>query len=120
MIYSCKECDFNAFSEKALANHMKEKHTKPVVIPIPKPPEQVKPPEQKPEFKGFNFMMEFKNCKVICKLISGEVITGTFDRFSPYEISIWNDNSEIIVMKHAIATLQKEHAPAASNAHELK
>jgi sRNA-binding regulator protein Hfq len=63
-----------------------------------KPIDQQGPPQ---------FISKLKGKKVVLRLLSGgQPVTGTLEAYSPYEILIQTTKGEIIVYKHAIATIE--------------
>jgi RNA chaperone Hfq len=54
------------------------------------------------------FIPEFKDKKVTIRLISGgQPITGTIERYNPYELRIQTAKGQLLVFKHAIATIEE-------------
>lgn len=110
MIYQCNQCEFTSFNEKALQQHIKEKHivkVDPVVDPVP----VVDKPEKK-ENKSHgageytNFYIELKGKPVTCEFVNGKVISGTLAALNQYEIKIKTKEEMVIVFKHSLATLK--------------
>jgi len=53
------------------------------------------------------FIPKLKGKKVIIRLVSGgQPITGIVEGYNPYEILVRTTKSEILVFKHAIATIE--------------
>ena len=53
------------------------------------------------------FIPKFKGKKVVIRLLSGgQPVTGTIDSFNSYEILLLTVKGEILVFKHAIATIE--------------
>jgi len=53
------------------------------------------------------FIPKLKGKKVIIRLISGgQPITGTLEGYNPYEILIQTAKGQLLVFKHAIATIE--------------
>ena len=53
------------------------------------------------------FIPKFKGKKVVIRLLSGgQPVTGTVESFNPYEILLQTAKGEILVFKHAIATME--------------
>lgn len=62
--------------------------------------------------KQFEFIPKLKGKKVMIRLISGgQPITGILEAFNPYEILIQTAKGEILVFKHAIATIEAVNEP---------
>ena len=72
--------------------------------------------DQKAEFQetksvaerhGPQFIPKLRGKKVIIRLISGgQPITGTIEGYNPYEILIQTAKGQLLVFKHAIATIE--------------
>ena len=65
--------------------------------------------EEKPSAKQSSpqFIPKFKGKKVVIRLLSGgQPVTGTVESFNPYEILLQTAKGEILVFKHAIATME--------------
>ena len=68
------------------------------------------PVSKKPLTNGL--IPKLKDKKVIIRLVSGgQPITGTLDRYNPYEIRIQTAKGPILVFKHAIATIEPMDEP---------
>ena len=68
------------------------------------------PVNKKPLTNGFT--PKLKDKKVTIRLVSGgQPITGTLDRYNPYEICIQTAKGPILVFKHAIATIEPVDEP---------
>jgi RNA chaperone Hfq len=53
------------------------------------------------------FIPKLRGKKVIIRLTSGgQPITGTIDGYNPYEILIQTAKGQLLVFKHAIATIE--------------
>jgi RNA chaperone Hfq len=58
------------------------------------------------------FIPEFKGKKVVIRLISGgQPVIGTVDSFNSYEILLLTAKGELLVFKHAIATIEVVDEP---------
>jgi len=58
------------------------------------------------------FIPKLKGKKVIIRLISGgQPITGTLEGYNPYEIFIQTVKGQVLVFKHAIATIEAVDEP---------
>jgi RNA chaperone Hfq len=58
------------------------------------------------------FIPKFKGKKVMIRLTSGgQPVTGTIDSFNSYEIFLSTAKGEILVFKHAIATIEVVDEP---------
>jgi len=56
---------------------------------------------------GPQFIPKLRGKKLIIRLVSGgQPITGTLEGYNPYEILIENTKGQILVFKHAIATIE--------------
>ena len=65
-----------------------------------------------PKQTGPHFIPKLKDKKVTIRLVSGgQPITGTLDRYNPYEICIQTAKGPILVFKHAIATIEPVDEP---------
>jgi len=54
------------------------------------------------------FIPSLKNKKVVIRLVSGgQPVTGTIEGYNPYEILLLTTKGEILVFKHAIATIEE-------------
>ena len=65
--------------------------------------------EEKPTAKQSSpqFIPKFKGKKVVIRLLSGgQPVTGTVESFNPYEILLQTAKGEVLVFKHAIATME--------------
>jgi len=59
------------------------------------------------ERHGPQFIPKFKGKKVIIRVISGgQPITGTIEGYNPQEILLQTAKGQILVFKHAIATIE--------------
>ncbi|MCX6674567.1 MAG: RNA chaperone Hfq [Methanothrix sp.] len=53
------------------------------------------------------FIPKFKGKKVVIRLLSGgQPVTGTIDSFNSYEILLMTTKGELLIFKHAIATIE--------------
>jgi len=58
------------------------------------------------------FIPKFRGKKVIIRLVSGgQPVTGTIERYNPYEILIQTVKGQVLVFKHAIATIEQVDEP---------
>lgn len=67
------------------------------------------PEDEKPYPKQSSpqFIPKFKGKKVVIRLLSGgQPVTGTIESFNPYEILLQTAKGELLVFKHAIATME--------------
>jgi len=65
--------------------------------------------DEKPTTKQLlpQFIPKFKVKKVVSRLLSGgQPVTGTIDSFNSYEILLLTAKGELLVFKHAIATIE--------------
>jgi RNA chaperone Hfq len=54
-----------------------------------------------------DFIPTLKGKKVVIRLVSGgQPITGTIEAYNPYEIHLQTTKGQILVFKHAIATIE--------------
>jgi RNA chaperone Hfq len=61
-----------------------------------------------PRQTGPQFIPKLRGKKVIIRLVSGgQPVTGTLDGYNPYEILIQTVKGQILVFKHAIATIEE-------------
>ena len=59
------------------------------------------------ERHGPQFIPKLKGKKVIIRLVSGgQPVTGTIEGYNPYEILLQTAKGQILVFKHAIATIE--------------
>lgn len=64
----------------------------------------------KPLINGF--IPQLKGKKVTIRLVSGgQPITGTIEGYNPYEILIQTAKGQVLVFKHAIATIEPVEGP---------
>jgi RNA chaperone Hfq len=53
------------------------------------------------------FIPDLKGKKVVIRLVSGgQPVTGTIEGYNPYEILLQTAKGQILVFKHAIATIE--------------
>ena len=58
------------------------------------------------------FIPKLRGKKVIIRLISGgQPITGTIEAFNPYELLLQTAKGQLLVFKHAIATIEVTDEP---------
>ena len=58
------------------------------------------------------FIPNLKGKKVIIRLVSGgQPVTGTVERYNPYEILLQTAKGKLLVFKHAIATIEVVDEP---------
>lgn len=58
------------------------------------------------------FIPKLKGKKMIIRLVSGgQPITGTLERYNPYEILIQTIKGDVLVFKHAIASIEPVDLP---------
>ena len=56
---------------------------------------------------GPQFIPKLRGKKLIIRLVSGgQPITGTLEGYNPYEILIQSAKGQLLVFKHAIATIE--------------
>jgi RNA chaperone Hfq len=54
------------------------------------------------------FIPKLKGKKVVIRLVSGgQPVTGTIEAYNPYEILLLTTKGELLVFKHAIATIEE-------------
>jgi len=59
-----------------------------------------------------HFIPKLKGKKVIIRLISGgQPATGTIEGYNPYEILLQTTKGQLLVFKHAIATIEAVDEP---------
>jgi len=76
--------------------------------------EDEKPTTSKPAPKqpGPHFIPKLKGKKVIIRLVSGgQPVTGTVEGYNPYEILVQTVKGQVLVFKHAIATIEPVDEP---------
>jgi RNA chaperone Hfq len=65
---------------------------------------------RKPPSNGF--IPKLKGKKVIIRLVSGgQPVTGTVERYNPYEIMLQTAKGQLLVFKYAIATIEAVDDP---------
>ena len=65
-----------------------------------------------PKQTGPQFIPKLKGKKVTIRLASGgQPITGTIEGYNPYEILIQTAKGQLLVFKHAIATIEPVDMP---------
>ena len=67
------------------------------------------PEDEKPTTRQSlpQFIPKFRGKKVVIRLLSGgQPVTGTIDSFNSYEILLMTTKGELLVFKHAIATIE--------------
>jgi sRNA-binding regulator protein Hfq len=58
------------------------------------------------------FIPKLRGKKVVIRLVSGgQPITGTLERYNPYEILIQTVKGPVLVFKHAIASMEPVDLP---------
>ena len=58
------------------------------------------------------FIPDLKGKKVIIRLVSGgQPVTGTIEGYNPYEILLQTAKGQLLVFKHAIATIETVGEP---------
>jgi RNA chaperone Hfq len=58
------------------------------------------------------FIPKLKGKKVIIRLVSGgQPVTGTIERYNPYEIMLQTTKGQLLVFKHSIATIEAVDEP---------
>jgi len=58
------------------------------------------------------FIPKLKGKKVIIRLVSGgQPVTGTVERYNPCEIQLQTAKGQLLVFKHAIATIEAVDEP---------
>jgi sRNA-binding regulator protein Hfq len=62
--------------------------------------------------KPFEFIPRLRGKKILIRLLSGgQPITGVLESYNPYELLIKTTKGEILVFKHAIATIETVNEP---------
>jgi RNA chaperone Hfq len=68
------------------------------------------PTNKKPLTNGF--IPNLKGKKIVIRLTSGgQPVTGTVERYNPYEILLQTAKGKLLVFKHAIATIEAVNEP---------
>ena len=58
------------------------------------------------------FIPSLKNKKVVIRPVSGgQPVTGTIEGYNPYEILLQTAKGQLLVFKHAIATIEAVNEP---------
>jgi RNA chaperone Hfq len=61
---------------------------------------------------GPQFIPKLKGKKVIIRLVSGgQPVTGTIEGYNPYEILLQTAKGQLLIFKHAIATIEAVDEP---------
>ena len=59
-----------------------------------------------------SFISALKGKKVIIRLVSGgQPVTGTVERYNPYEIQLQTVKGQLLVFKHAFTTIEPVDEP---------
>jgi RNA chaperone Hfq len=62
--------------------------------------------------QGPQFIPKLKGKKVIIRLVSGgQPVTGTIEGYNPYEILLQTAKGQLLIFKHAIATIEAIDEP---------
>jgi sRNA-binding regulator protein Hfq len=70
------------------------------------------PAKAKPISRSFEFIPKLKGKKIVVRLTSGgQPITGVLESYNPYELLIRTTKGEILVFKHATATIEAVNEP---------
>jgi RNA chaperone Hfq len=57
---------------------------------------------------SYEFIPKLKDKKITIRLVSGgQPVTGTLEGYNPYELLIKTVKGELLVFKHAIATIEE-------------
>jgi RNA chaperone Hfq len=57
---------------------------------------------------SYEFIPKLKGKKVVIRLVSGgQPVTGTIEDYNPYEILLQTAKGQLLVFKHAIATIEE-------------
>lgn len=71
--------------------------------------------ENKPITKtrsSYEFIPKLRGKKVIIRLVSGgQPVTGTIEGYNPYELLLQTAKGQLLVFKHAIATIETVDEP---------
>lgn len=60
----------------------------------------------------YGFLPKFKGKKIIIRLVSGgQPIKGTIEAYNAYELLIQTTKGQILIFKHAIATIEVADEP---------
>jgi len=58
--------------------------------------------------KSFEFIPKLMDKKIAIRLVSGgQPVTGTLEGYNPYELLLQTAKGELVVFKHAIATIEE-------------
>ena len=69
--------------------------------------EEIQDTKSLAERHGPQFIPKLRGKKLIIRLVSrGQPITGTLEGYNPYEILIQTAKGQLLVFKHAIATIE--------------
>ena len=68
---------------------------------------EIQEPKSVAERHGPQFIPKLRGKKLVIRLVSGgQPITGTLEGYNPYEILIQTAKGQLLVFKHAIATIE--------------
>jgi len=74
--------------------------------------EEAKPTSTAPKQTGPQFIPKLKDKKVTIHLVSGgQPVTGTIQGYNPYEILLQTTKGQLLIFKHAIATIEPVEGP---------
>ena len=61
---------------------------------------------------SYEFIPQLKGKKVVIRLVSGgQPVTGTIEGYNPYELLLQTVKGQLLVFKHAIATIEMIDEP---------
>ncbi len=61
---------------------------------------------------SYEFIPKLKDKKVVIRLVSGgQPVTGTIEGYNPYELLLQTVKGQLLVFKHAIATIEMIDEP---------
>ena len=61
---------------------------------------------------SYEFIPKLKGKKVVIRLVSrGQPVTGTIEGYNPYELLLQTVKGQLLVFKHAIATIEMIDEP---------
>ena len=61
---------------------------------------------------SYEFIPKLEGKKVVIRLVSGgQPVTGTIEGYNPYEILLQTAKGQLLVFKHAIATIEMIDEP---------
>jgi RNA chaperone Hfq len=64
------------------------------------------------------FIPKLRGKKVVIRLVSGgQPVTGTVEKYNPYEILLQTAKGQLLIFKHAVATIEPVDEPKGYQIH---